>query len=108
MLALQRNLQKAQMLLMELLKNQRKRKKPFTIDNKKDAVADASSTMAGGEVGSGHSAIAVFEIEPNKPSYKTAINLAEASLFYKKNDLATWFSFASDQGYCNAFDACRA
>jgi Ca-activated chloride channel family protein len=54
-------------------------------DNKKDAITDANSTMAGGEVGSGHSAIAVFEIEPNKLNNKSEINLADVSLFYKKN-----------------------
>jgi Ca-activated chloride channel family protein len=51
-------------------------------DNKKDAVIDATSTIAGGEVGSGHSAIAVFEIELAKSMGNEPI--ADLSIQYKK------------------------
>lgn len=53
-------------------------------DNKKDAVSDASSTMSGGEVGSGHSAMAIFEIEPTKNKSSSSENIADINLFYKK------------------------
>lgn len=35
-------------------------------DNKKNAVADSSSALEGGEVGSGHSMIGIFEVQPSK------------------------------------------
>jgi len=53
-------------------------------DNKKDAITDATSTMAGGEVGSGHSAMAVFEIEPTKNKLFINDILADVNLQYKK------------------------
>ena len=53
-------------------------------DNKKDAISDASSTMSGGEVGSGHSAMAVFEIEPAKNKLSATECIAEINLLYKK------------------------
>ncbi|MFY7964772.1 MAG: YfbK domain-containing protein [Chitinophagaceae bacterium] len=53
-------------------------------DNKKDAATDATSTMAGGEVGSGHSAVAVFEIEPVKSNSVSNDHIAEVLLQYKK------------------------
>lgn len=33
-------------------------------DNKRDAISDSSATLLGGEIGSGHVSIALFEIEP--------------------------------------------
>ena len=51
-------------------------------DNKKDAITDATSTIAGGEVGSGHSAIAVFEIELAKSNGNE--HIADLSIQYKK------------------------
>lgn len=39
-------------------------------DNKRTALTDTSSTLLGGEIGSGHSVIAVFEISPNKKDDK--------------------------------------
>ncbi len=53
-------------------------------DNKKDAVTDATSTMAGGEVGSGHNAMAVFEIEPTKNSNNSNQNIADIFVQFKK------------------------
>lgn len=35
-------------------------------DNKKDAVADSTAKLSGGELGSGHNSIALFEITPTK------------------------------------------
>jgi Ca-activated chloride channel family protein len=53
-------------------------------DNKKDAATDLTSTMAGGEVGSGHGAMAVFEIEPTRNVLSPYECLAEVNLQYKK------------------------
>ncbi len=53
-------------------------------DNKKDAITDATSTIAGGEVGSGHSAMAVFEIELAKANIASNEKLADLSIQYKK------------------------
>lgn len=36
-------------------------------DNKKDALTDTSGELAGGEIGSGNSVLAIFEIEPAMP-----------------------------------------
>ncbi len=52
-------------------------------DNKKDAITDASSTLSGGEVGSGHSAIAIFEINLNKNVSATAKTIANINFQYK-------------------------
>ncbi len=41
-----------------------KRYRLIGFDNKRKAVEDSTSTLLGGEIGSGHSAVAVFEIEP--------------------------------------------
>lgn len=35
-------------------------------DNKKNAIADSTSELEGGEVGSGHSMMAIFELQPQK------------------------------------------
>ena len=56
----------------------------FGFDNKKSAATDATSTMAGGDVGSGHGAMAVFEIEPIKNSTNSNGSLGEIALQYKK------------------------
>jgi Ca-activated chloride channel family protein len=53
-------------------------------DNKKDAATDATSTMAGGEVGSGHNAMAVFEIELTKNGLLLNEKMASLTLQYKK------------------------
>jgi Ca-activated chloride channel family protein len=52
-------------------------------DNKKNAVADSSSELEGGEVGSGHSMMAIFEIKPrnNEPAIPS---FAKVSLEYKQ------------------------
>lgn len=56
-------------------------------DNKRDALADSSSALNGGEVGSGNSTLAIFEIEPSASpqtvSHMASSNpLAKLSLFY--------------------------
>jgi Ca-activated chloride channel family protein len=56
-------------------------------DNKKEAITDASSELEGGEIGSGNSTLAVFEIVPteqNKLTRNTSLSedLATVSLSY--------------------------
>ena len=54
-------------------------------DNKKDALADNHNILEGGEVGSGHSNITVFEISKlTKPTNDSLIG--EAKLYYKVED----------------------
>lgn len=50
-------------------------------DNKKDAIADSTAILSGGEVGSGHSSLAMFEIVPTKKENQTS--LANISLEYQ-------------------------
>ncbi|MBK7884339.1 MAG: DUF3520 domain-containing protein [Chitinophagaceae bacterium] len=49
-------------------------------DNKKDAVAENINDVEGGEVGSGNSVLAIFEIIPNEKN--TAKNMANISMRY--------------------------
>ena len=61
-------------------------------DNKRDAVADSSGILEGGEVGSGNSAMAVFEITPQVNDNTTASQaiseepLADVKLRYITSD----------------------
>lgn len=75
-------------------------------DNKKDALADSSSGLAGGEVGSGHSLMAVFEIIPadqtqRNPSFDSSADFANLILHYKLPDQDTVHSqyFSAPFGY---------
>lgn len=53
-------------------------------DNKKTALEDSSSTLEGGEIGSGHSIMAIAEIIPAKDSINSAnLPLAKVVLRYK-------------------------
>jgi Ca-activated chloride channel family protein len=52
-------------------------------DNKKEAIADASSKVEGGEVGSGHNLVAIFEVEPIDTNTITGKQLATITLQYK-------------------------
>lgn len=52
-------------------------------DNKKDAIADTSSQVEGGEVGSGHNLLAIFEIEMKEGNNFTNTNIANINLQYK-------------------------
>jgi Ca-activated chloride channel family protein len=53
-------------------------------DNKKNTAQDSTSELEGGEVGSGHSMMAIFEIEPyTKDSVWYGKRLASVSLQYK-------------------------
>lgn len=53
-------------------------------DNKEDAVADSSSQLEGGEVGSGHSLLSVFEITPsNNDTIANAQTIASLQITYK-------------------------
>lgn len=55
-------------------------------DNKKDAIADSTGELEGGEIGSGNSVLAIFEITPTTPESFTkttaSIALAKVSLKY--------------------------
>ena len=56
-------------------------------DNKKNAIADSTSELEGGEVGSGHSMMAIFEIQPQKKDSLFRHNsFAAISLQYKLPD----------------------
>ncbi len=56
-------------------------------DNKQKALADSSSEVEGGEVGSGHSLMALFEVKPlllpGEDSFKDMDGLAQVQLQYK-------------------------
>jgi Ca-activated chloride channel family protein len=60
-----------------------KRYRLIGFDNKKEAIADASSKVEGGEVGSGHNLIAIFEVEPIDTNTISGENLATIALQYK-------------------------
>lgn len=64
-------------------KNTVKEYRLIGFENKKDAIANDSSTIVGGEVGSGHGAIAVFEIERIINIENKNELLASATLNYK-------------------------
>jgi len=53
-------------------------------DNKKNAVSDTNTTLEGGEIGSGHSLLAAFEISPvsSQLNIHTARAIASAELSY--------------------------
>jgi Ca-activated chloride channel family protein len=51
-------------------------------DNKKVALADSSSRLEGGEIGSGHSMIALFELEPSGDSARASQDLADVRINY--------------------------
>jgi Ca-activated chloride channel homolog len=48
-------------------------------DNKSDALSDSTSSLDGGEVGSGHSIVAIFEIEPTKKNALLINNSARST-----------------------------
>jgi len=52
-------------------------------DNKKDAISDSSSELEGGDVGSGHSIMAIFEIEPRAAVPLNNTNVGHLLLQYK-------------------------
>lgn len=60
-----------------------KRYRLIGFDNKKEAIADASSKVEGGEVGSGHNLIAIFEVEPVDSNTISGENIAIITLQYK-------------------------
>jgi len=71
-------------------------------DNKKTALEDSSSVLEGGEIGSGHSIMAIFEITPGKDSAASVQQLLAAiQLSYKKpgtNNIVQQFFSANYQG----------
>jgi Ca-activated chloride channel family protein len=62
--------------------SQVKRYRLIGFDNRKDVLADSSSILEGGEIGTGHTVTAVFEVELDK-EYNTETPVAEAELSYQ-------------------------
>ncbi len=62
-------------------------------DNKKKALADSTSKLEGGEIGSGHSLIALFELIPSSDTFKTSGPLADIMINYQLPGLAAARSF---------------
>ena len=63
-------------------------------DNRKDAVQEATSDLEGGEIGSGNSTLAIFEIVPALPEIlakinAATVNIAEVNLRYTCTDTVT-------------------
>lgn len=52
-------------------------------DNKRASIEDSTSELEGGEVGSGHTMIAIFEITPQKQNLDSTTTLGKATLQYK-------------------------
>ena len=52
-------------------------------DNPREVISDTSNKLLGGEVGSGHDLMAVFEVEPNKNATTNAGNYATLNLQYQ-------------------------
>ena len=73
-------------------------------DNKLGAVKDSLSTIEGGEIGSGYSMVALFEIEPTEINTKavndnyTAGKLADIKLQYQQPDdtIHSHYNYTSD------------
>jgi Ca-activated chloride channel family protein len=57
-------------------------------DNKKDDLVAGTATIEGGEIGSGHTVMAIFEIVPATPAAKTGSNIATLQLRYKQPQTA--------------------
>lgn len=51
-------------------------------DNKRDAIADSTGELEGGEIGSGNSVLAIFEVTPNVAINSATADLAQVSLKY--------------------------
>ncbi len=66
-------------------------------DNKKDAITDSSSELEGGEVGSGHNTLAIFEIIPASTIADTTLLFADLTLQYRlpKTDNTIFQQFKS-------------
>lgn len=68
-------------------------------DNKQNAVEDSTSELEGGEVGSGHSMMAIFEIRPAGDKKITDTGFASVSLQYKlpglENNMVQHFTISS-------------
>ena len=62
--------------------SQVKRYRLIGFDNRKDVLTDSNSILEGGEIGTGHTVTAVFEVELDK-EYNTETPLAEAELSYQ-------------------------
>jgi Ca-activated chloride channel family protein len=80
-------------------------------DNKRDVVEDSTSELEGGEVGTGHSFMAVYEIEPaenlNDNVLNNSDNVAELTLHYKLpgNDTSIALPFSIQNNFTLLNDA---
>jgi Ca-activated chloride channel family protein len=78
-------------------------------DNKKDAIADISSKVEGGEVGSGHNLFAIFEIEGNDTLDINNKKIATVNLQYKQSqkniDVTQYFKVNANLQNINTVDA---
>ncbi len=82
-------------------------------DNKRDVVEDTASELEGGEVGTGHSFMAVYEIEPvenfndSLRHSKRDENIAELTLHYKfpENDTTMTLPFSIQNNFTSLKDA---
>jgi Ca-activated chloride channel family protein len=68
--------------------SQVKRYRLIGFDNRKDVLADSASILEGGEIGTGHTVTAVFEIELTK-DHNSEQPLAEAELRYQSVETKT-------------------
>jgi Ca-activated chloride channel family protein len=76
-------------------------------DNKRSALADSSSELEGGEIGSGHSMIAIFELDPtdeNKSAMSAGAmskHIASARIHYRlpEGKEVRWSSFQCPYNY---------
>jgi Ca-activated chloride channel family protein len=90
-----------------------KRYRLIGFDNKKDAIADSTSELEGGETGSGHSAMAVFEIELNgSDSVLKEKHFADVLLQYKipgqsRNSSQSFHALYHPVRISDADSACR-
>ena len=90
-----------------------KRYRLIGFDNKKNLLGDSTNELEGGEVGTGHSFTAVFEIEPSgyftdsAMRNNTGINVADVLLHYKLsgNDEDISIPFSVQNNYISLADA---
>jgi Ca-activated chloride channel family protein len=52
-------------------------------DNKRNALLDSSSELLGGEIGSGHNSLAIFELRPTTKTADTSTVIAKLNLQYR-------------------------
>lgn len=76
-----------------------KRYRLIGYDNKKEAITDSTTELEGGEVGSGNSTMAVFQIELVDPIQSISRDLAQVSLQYTMSKALKKIDFAVPNNY---------